>query len=145
VATAIQRCGIARASGARCQLPPVGSLSIARGASFGSTGNGLSAGIGADGQSAMIRRAQCARNPRSALRVEAIAKLLPREPLTPPHRVRAPDLLPEMLAPQKFILRERRLVRVDVHLIGIHAHAQLLIVAPSGCAKEARLRAAPAA
>ena len=51
VATAIQRCGIARASGARCQVPPVGSFSIAAGVSFGSTGKGWSAGIGADGQS----------------------------------------------------------------------------------------------
>ena len=73
-----------------------------------------------------IRRTQRPRDPGRALRIEAIAKLLPRETLAGFVASRTPDLLPEMLTPEKLVLRQARLVRIDVHLIGIHAHAQLL-------------------
>ncbi len=79
VATAIQRCGIARASGARCQRA-AGRIFLHRGGRELRLDRQRLVGRDRRGRPvADVGRAQRARDPRRALRIEAIAELLPRE------------------------------------------------------------------
>src|SRR5262245_66336 len=70
-----------------------------------------------------IRRLEYARNPRGAPCAEAASEDTPRVRSGDRVGSGGPVLLPVLRAPRAFVRREVELVRVDVNLVGIDAHA----------------------
>src|SRR6185312_13774681 len=64
-------------------------------------------------------------DPRGARWLEAVGHHLPGDSLARLVVTGAPVELPEPLAPRALLRGEGRIVRVDVNLVGIDAHAQL--------------------
>ena len=77
-------------------------------------------------------------DPGSAWRVETVGQLPPGGFRTLFIVASAPGLFPKVLAPGQLVGGQRGLVRIDVHRVGIDAHAQL--GAAGGMRKEARLQ-----
>jgi hypothetical protein len=65
------------------------------------------------------------RDPRSTRRIEAIGQLSPGSFRALFVSRGEPGLCPEALSPLHLFVGQRGFVRVDVHLVGIHAHSQL--------------------